>query len=154
MANIQKRTELQYDMLRSVVDTIKAAILQSQARAAQLVTQEQLGLYYGIGRYVSEHSRKGYWGTGAIENISTMLKSSAPAKIRLKSTSTILSFLRRYRNFRKWSASADCKFGSRDYRIAASGIRNHPPTATHQRRGLSRKRLLKHLLHSSCHHLP
>lgn len=75
---MQKRNELQYDMLRSVVDTIKTAILQSQARAAQLVTQEQLGLYYGIGRYVSEHSRKGYWGTGAIENISTMLKTELP----------------------------------------------------------------------------
>ena len=75
---MQKKNELQYDMLRSVVDTIKTAILQSQTRAAQLVTQEQLGLYYGIGRYVSEHSRKGYWGTGAIENISMMLKSELP----------------------------------------------------------------------------
>lgn len=75
---MQKKNELQYDMLRSVVDTIKTAILQSQSRAAQLVTQEQLGLYYGIGRYVSEHSRKGYWGTGAIENISMMLKSELP----------------------------------------------------------------------------
>ena len=74
----KKNNELQYDMLRSVVDTIKTAILQSQARAAQIVTQEQLGLYYGIGRYVSEHSRKGYWGTGAIENISMMLKSELP----------------------------------------------------------------------------
>lgn len=78
MANMQKRNELQYDKLRLVVDTIKTAILQSQARAVQLVTQEQLGLYYGIGRFVSEHSRKGYWGTGAIENISTMLKSELP----------------------------------------------------------------------------
>lgn len=78
MANIQNKNEMQYDMLRSVVETIKTAILQSQARAAQFVTQEQLGLYYGIGRYVSEHSRKGYWGTGAIENISTMLKSEMP----------------------------------------------------------------------------
>lgn len=40
---------------------IKAAILQSQSRAAQMVNQEQLSLYYGIGRYVSEHSRQGFW---------------------------------------------------------------------------------------------
>jgi len=60
------------------VKTIKAAILQSQARAIQMVNQEQLSLYYGIGRYVSEHSRKGYWGTGAIGTISKQLKSELP----------------------------------------------------------------------------
>ena len=64
--------------LRSAVKTIKAAILQSQARAIQMVNQEQLSLYYGIGRYVSEHSRKGYWGTGAIGAISKQLKSELP----------------------------------------------------------------------------
>ncbi|MBR1933467.1 MAG: hypothetical protein IJ841_07260, partial [Prevotella sp.] len=51
--------------LQSAVKTIKAAILQSQARAAQMINGEQLSLYYGIGRYISEHSREGYWGTGA-----------------------------------------------------------------------------------------
>lgn len=55
------------DEVRSAVRLIKAAILQSQARAIQMVNQEQLSLYYGIGRYVSKHSRKGYWGTGAME---------------------------------------------------------------------------------------
>ena len=64
--------------LRSAVKTIKAAILQSQARAIQMVNQEQLLLYYGIGRYVSEHSRKGYWGTGAIGTISKQLQSELP----------------------------------------------------------------------------
>jgi ERCC4-type nuclease len=43
-----------------------------------MVNQEQLSLYYGIGRYVSEHSRKGYWGTGAIGTISKQLKSELP----------------------------------------------------------------------------
>ena len=42
--------------IRSAVKLIKAAILHSQARAAQMINQEQLSLYYGIGRYVSEHS--------------------------------------------------------------------------------------------------
>ena len=41
------------DEIRSAVRLIKAAILQSQARAIQMVNQEQLSLYYGIGRYVS-----------------------------------------------------------------------------------------------------
>ena len=64
--------------LQSAVKTIKAAILQSQARAIQMVNQKQLSLYYGIGRYVSEHSRKGYWRTGAIGTISKQLKSELP----------------------------------------------------------------------------
>jgi hypothetical protein len=37
----------------NAVDIIKTAILQSQARAVKVVNQEQLVLYYGIGRYVS-----------------------------------------------------------------------------------------------------
>ena len=64
--------------IKRAVDTIKAAILQSQARAAQAVNQEQLALYYGIGRYVSDNSRDGFWGTGAIEAISQSLKAELP----------------------------------------------------------------------------
>ena len=75
---MEQNSPLQYDALRRAVDAIKDAILQSQSRAAQMVNQEQLSLYYGIGRYVSNHSRKGFWGTGAIDNISKMLKSELP----------------------------------------------------------------------------
>jgi len=64
--------------LREATKTIKAAILQSQYRAARGVNREQLSLYFGIGRYISEHSRKGYWGTGAIENISSQLQKELP----------------------------------------------------------------------------
>ena len=64
--------------LQHAVETIKAAILQSQARAAQMINGEQLSLYYGIGRYISEHSREGYWGTGAIARISKQLKAELP----------------------------------------------------------------------------
>jgi len=64
--------------IRGAVRSIKAAILKSQARAAQMVNHEQLSLYYGIGRYISEHSREGYWGTGAIARISKQLKSELP----------------------------------------------------------------------------
>ena len=41
---------------RNAVSTIKQAILQSQYRAAKLVTGEQLSLYFEIGRYVSANS--------------------------------------------------------------------------------------------------
>ena len=61
-------TELQY-----AVQTIKTAILQSQSRAAKMVSGIQLSLYYGVGLYVSAHSRKGTWGTGAIRAISEQL---------------------------------------------------------------------------------
>ncbi|MBR1401322.1 MAG: DUF1016 family protein [Prevotella sp.] len=64
--------------LRSAVRAIKLAILQSQYRAAKMVNREQLSLYFGIGRYISEHSRKGYWGTGAIERISEQLQRELP----------------------------------------------------------------------------
>lgn len=64
--------------IRNAVLSIKAAILKSQARAVQMINQEQLSLYYGIGRFVSEHSRKGYWGTGAIDSISRQLKAELP----------------------------------------------------------------------------
>ena len=64
--------------LRSAVTAIKQAILQSQYRAAKNVNREQLSLYFGIGRYISEHSRKGFWGTGAIESISEQLQRELP----------------------------------------------------------------------------
>ena len=63
---------------QSAVDVIKTAILQSQARAAKAVNQEQLALYYGIGRYVSANTRKKNWGTGAIEAISSQLRKELP----------------------------------------------------------------------------
>lgn len=57
---------------------IKEAILSSQYRAASLANKEQLSLYYGIGRYVSENSRNGFWGKGAIETISQQLQKELP----------------------------------------------------------------------------
>ncbi len=58
------------------VKAIKGAILRSQYRAAASVNKEQLSLYYGIGQYVSENSRKGFWGKGAIEQISSILQKN------------------------------------------------------------------------------
>lgn len=64
--------------LRVAVKAIKKAILQSQYQAAKSVNREQLSLYFGIGRYISEHSRDGYWGTGAITAISEHLQKELP----------------------------------------------------------------------------
>jgi predicted nuclease of restriction endonuclease-like (RecB) superfamily len=72
---------------QNAVDVIKTAILQSQARAARAVNQEQLALYYGIGRYVSANTRKKNWGQGAIEAISNQLKQELPGLRGFSATS-------------------------------------------------------------------
>lgn len=71
-------SETSLSICRKAVGVIKSAILKSQARAAQSVNQEQLALYYGIGRFVSHNSRKGFWGKNAIGNISKLLKEELP----------------------------------------------------------------------------
>ena len=64
--------------LRQAVATIKAAILQGQYEAAKGVNRIQLAVYFGIGKYVSQHSRKGTWGTSALEAISSQLRRELP----------------------------------------------------------------------------
>jgi predicted nuclease of restriction endonuclease-like (RecB) superfamily len=82
-------TEMNHEIktYQSAVDLIKTAILQSQARAAKSVNQEQLALYYGIGRYVSANTRKKNWGQGAIEAISNQLKQELPGLRGFSATS-------------------------------------------------------------------
>ena len=60
------------------IQVIKNAILQSRYRAAALANRELLSLYYGIGGYISANSRKGKWGTNAIEVISEQLQQELP----------------------------------------------------------------------------
>lgn len=60
------------------VKQIKTAILRSQAKAIAGVNQEQLSLYYGIGRFISQNSRSGFWGKDAIATISRQLRSEVP----------------------------------------------------------------------------
>ncbi len=64
--------------LKSAVQTIKQAILQSQSRAVKMISGTQLSLYFGVGLYVSANSRKGTWGTGAIKKISEQLQRELP----------------------------------------------------------------------------
>lgn len=66
------------DELSQVVSDIKRAIVVSQSNALRMISGQQLSLYYGIGSYVSEHSRGANWGTGAIDAISNQLQREMP----------------------------------------------------------------------------
>ena len=74
MSKIEKNNE----KLQQAVAVIKEAILQGQYEAAKGVNRIQLAVYFGIGKYVSQQSRKGTWGTGALETISGQLRRELP----------------------------------------------------------------------------
>lgn len=59
-------------------EIIKHAILSAQYEAARSANNIQLMLYYSVGRYISQNTRKGKWGTGAIASISRLLKQDLP----------------------------------------------------------------------------
>lgn len=64
--------------IASAVQAIKTAILQGQYEASVGVNRVQLATYYGVGRYLSQHTRKGVWGTGALNAISKQLQREMP----------------------------------------------------------------------------
>ena len=68
----------QVQTYNSAANTIKNAILNAQYEAAKGVNNIQLTLYYSIGRYISQNSRHGKWGTHAIATISQLLKEDMP----------------------------------------------------------------------------
>jgi len=75
---MQQDTNIVTKIIDNAVGIIKTAILKSQLNAAKAVNQEQLALYYGIGRYVSQNTRKGVWGQGALKSISEKLQKELP----------------------------------------------------------------------------
>jgi len=81
------------------VKVIKDAILRSQYRAASSANKEQLSLYYGIGRYVSQNSRDGFWGKGAIEAISQQLQKELPGLRGFSATN--IKYMRSF--YEEWS---------------------------------------------------
>ncbi len=90
------------------VQLIKSAILKNQLEAAKAVNRQLLALYYGVGKYVSDNTRKGVWGTGAIETISEQLRRELPGLRGFSPTS-----IKKMRSFyEKWC-----------------GTVNRPPTA-------------------------
>ena len=49
--------------------------MQSRYRTAGNANKDMLGLYYGVGEYISVNTRTKKWGTGAIESVSEQLQS-------------------------------------------------------------------------------
>ena len=73
------KTDIQISAdVTQAVNVIKSAILQSQSRAVRMISGTQLSLYFGVGLYVSANSRKGTWGTAAIDEISEQLRRELP----------------------------------------------------------------------------
>ena len=82
-------TEKQTDnekLLQAVAD-IKEAIMQGQYEAVKGVNRIQLAVYFGIGKYISQHTRKEVWGTGALETISNQLRRELPGLRGFSATS-------------------------------------------------------------------
>ena len=65
-------------VIANAVKTIKSAILRSQSQVALDGNRIQLSLYFGIGKYISENTRNHFWGTGAIDRISSQLQKEMP----------------------------------------------------------------------------
>lgn len=104
MSDIVSTTE--YVELTNAVQTIKGAILQSQQRALAVINQEQLALYYGIGRFVSKNTRNKNWGKGFIEAVSEQLRKELPGLRGFSAAS-----LRKMRTFyEEWQMLSDNSF--------------------------------------------
>ena len=90
-------------LLRAVAD-VKEAILQGQYEACKVVNRIQLAVYFGIGKYISQHTRKGVWGTGALDTISNQLRRELPGLRGFSATS-----LKKMRLFYEHWAFLDAK---------------------------------------------
>ena len=85
--------------LKGAVDAIKTAILQGQYEAAKGVNRIQLAVYFGIGKYISYHTRKNKWGTGALEVISQQLRKELPG-LRGFSVTSLKNMRKFYENWK------------------------------------------------------
>lgn len=104
MSDIVNTTE--YAELANAVQAIKGAILQSQQHALAAINQEQLALYYGIGRFVSMNTRNKNWGKGFIEAVSEQLRKELPGLRGFSAAS-----LRKMRTFyEEWRMLSDDSF--------------------------------------------
>lgn len=105
--------------LANVVQVIKNAILQSQQRALVAINQEQLALYYGVGRFISENTRNRNWGKGAVDAISEQLRKDLPGLRGFSAQN-----LRKMRSFyEEWKQLSDNSL------VATSEISNEQPNS-------------------------
>lgn len=86
---------IQYNQAAEI---IKTAILQSQYEAAKGINRIQLALYYGIGKYLSAKTRKGAWGTSALQSISEKLRKDLPG-LRGFSANSLKNMRKFYENW-------------------------------------------------------
>jgi predicted nuclease of restriction endonuclease-like (RecB) superfamily len=100
----QNNDETQLTAYNEAVTELKTAILQSQLRVAKAANSEMLSLYYAIGKYLSDHTRKDAWGTNAIDVISRNLQKSLPGLRGFSPGS-----MRKMRQFyEQWSELTNC----------------------------------------------
>jgi len=93
-------SDIEIITLSQAVETIKTAILQSQARAARNVSANQLALYFSVGGYISLNTRQQQWGSGAIKSISETLQKELPGLQGFSAES--INKMRRF--YEEWSA--------------------------------------------------
>ena len=70
-----------FDTVKRYVETIKllkSSILASRYRAAALANKEMLGLYFGVGKLISDKVKKEKWGSKVLEQISDDLQKELP----------------------------------------------------------------------------
>lgn len=60
------------------IKALKSAILSSRYKAATLVNKELLLLYFTVGKFISEKTKKEKWGAKVIDNLSTDLQAELP----------------------------------------------------------------------------
>jgi len=83
-----------------VIKELKSMILASRYKAAALANKELLSLYFSVGKLISEKTREGEWGAGALTKLSEDLQKELPGLRGFGSTN-----LKRMRLFYKiWEA--------------------------------------------------
>jgi hypothetical protein len=109
ISNMEHQTVIPYTQQ---IKAIKSAILQSRYRAAAHANAEMLSLYYGIGEYISHNSRKGFWGTNAIETIAAQLQQELPGLRGFSATN-----MKRMRQFfETWSSVFNSAIATAEFR--------------------------------------
>lgn len=63
---------------KNIILELKSAILNSRFQAAKLVNKELIGLYFSIGRKISDTATKEAWGSKVLDQISLELQNELP----------------------------------------------------------------------------
>ncbi len=83
------------------IKNLKSTILSSRYRAAVLVNQEMLSLYFSVGKLISDKTQEEAWGTSVLERLSQDLQHELPGLKGFSATN-----LKRMRLFHEeWNSS-------------------------------------------------